>query len=392
MRDCILKAARTCIVRRYGIFTCTSTGINDNHFHAKFNQPSHMPVKLQFFSSTTGTSQKYQELSQDTEEFLGRVDGFDSKRKTHEITRLIQQWSTFWSSSDQKNDSMRHFNSKEENDDVLLKGARIVDQLANILLDVRESSIRNSTDGDDDNQNRDRTPYLTTLNLALAFWGKCPPSNTVNGEKAEHLLNRMEQLGILSFNGVGKDKVQFKKVMAAYGAAIQAWVVSPDSVGRTGPNNGNINGALKAQSLLEKLESISIEHNIQPQLRIYNSCMHGFAVRGMVDEAEQLLQKLEDRSLSNAELTPDVLTFSSCINAYLKSTKLGNHTNRSAAGRRSGGDSVAQRAEALLDRMVKRYEATGEDQFRPNQTTFGTGASSSSRVFLRVYCDLRAFD
>lgn len=307
-----------------------------------------VPVLLRYISSAI--TQKFESLNRDSSEFLRQEEKLDSKRKTHEITRLIQQWSSLWGKESASSDS----NFFRDNGDAhaLEKGVEVVDRLANVLLDVREANIKNSSEGDD----HDRTNYLNTLNLALAFWGKSPPSE-MNGVRAQHLLSRMEHVGVLDFSEIGADSGQLRCIMIAYGAAIQAWAISHD------PPNSSVNGALQAQALLEKLEQVEGGTDIQPQLRIYNSSMHGFAIRGMVEEAEQLLEKLEKLSETNAELTPDVLTFSSCINAYLKSTKRGI----------AKGEPVAKRAEALLDRMVKRYESTGGDlQYRPNQTTFGT--------------------
>ncbi len=329
--------------------------------------------KVRWVTSVSEIKSKFEALNRKSTEFFDKQEKFDSERKTNEITRLIQQWSTLWNKESSASDLSQYLHDKSEKE-ALETGVQVVDRLANILLDVREDHVLNSGGQDD------RTQYLYAVNLAIAFWGKCPPSQ-LNGVRAQHLLSRMEQVGVLDFSqmqipaaaaaaGGGENA---DPAVIAYGAAIQAWAISSD------PRDSSINGALEAQALLEKLEAMSNSSNgasnerFQPQLRIYNSCIHGFAIRGMIDEAEAMLEKLEKMSETTPKLTPDVLTFSSCINAYLKSTK--------ARGNRGGGKPLAKRAEALLDRMVKRYEATGGDvQYRPNQTTFGTGESSWSTL------------
>jgi pentatricopeptide repeat protein len=125
-----------------------------------------------------------------------------------------------------------------------------------------------------------------------------------------------------------------------------------------------VDGATKALQLLNKMEA----KNIKPPLRIYNSCIHGFAVRGMIDESERLLERLEELSEVNEGLRPDVLTCSTVLNAYLKYKG------------RVQGKPLEKRAEDLLDRMMRRYEATGDVQYRPNQYTFGTGKSVGCKI------------
>jgi pentatricopeptide repeat protein len=213
----------------------------------------------------------------------------------------------------------------------------VVDKLAHTLLNIKEASMTDE---------KDRTKYSTTLSLVLSFWTKCPPYKD-NGIRAKRILDRMEELGIFAD---AEEDTKLRNI--SYGAVIQAYSITMDDP------DGVVNGAMEARNLLEKLESIQ---GTQPALRIYNSCIHGFAIRGMVDDAEEMLGLLEELSQTNVSLTPDVMTYSACLNAYSKYSG------------KEVGKPLAERAEDILHRMIKRYEATGDYHFRPNQYTFGTG-------------------
>ena len=89
----------------------------------------------------------------------------------------------------------------------------------------------------------------------------------------------------------------------------------------------------------------------------------------MVVEVEALLSKMEkdcdakDKNISRSKvyICPDVFSYSICVNAYAKSTG------------KDQKDTAAKRADNLLQRMMKRYEKTGDRRYMPNQYTFGTG-------------------
>lgn len=68
----------------------------------------------------------------------------------------------------------------------------------------------------------------------------------------------------------------------------------------------------------------------------------------------------KNKSKSEVYLCPDVVSYSICINAYAKSTG------------KDQKDTAAKRADNLLQRMMRRYERTGDRRYMPNQYTFGT--------------------
>lgn len=289
-------------------------------------------------------SQKLHNLYQECIEFLQQENLPESTTAVYHIVRLITELSKIWGDQD-FNDSAVSIrpkstlgeNSCEKEMDTLRNVVDVVDKLAHVLLEIKAANM--------DDQ-KDRTRYGVTLSMALGFWTKCLPGKD-NGIKAERILQRMEELGIFTETEEGSTIRQI-----SYGAVIQAYCITIDDP------DGVANGAVEARRLLQKLESMQ---GFDSALRIYNSCLHGFAIRGMVDEAEDLLTMLEERSKTNSELTPDVLTYSACLNAYSKYT-----------GREEVGKPLADRAEDILHRMMKRYDSTGDIHFRPNQYTFGT--------------------
>jgi len=285
---------------------------------------------------------KIESLYQQCSSLLEQKHSLDSSRMTHEIPRMIDEWTKLWGKDSNSNSikSRKHFISEEE-ENMLRKGVKIVDRLAHLLLDAKEANAGST---------RDRTNYDSTLNLALSFWAKSP-SSKINGPRAQKLMDRMEAAGLLSKSN---DKRWPEKIQIPYGAMIQAHCITIDD------RNEDQNGAMKALELLDKMEA----NNMHPPLRIYNSCIHGFAVRGMIDEAEKLFKRLEMLSEVNTDLRPDVLTCSTVLNAYLKYRG------------KVQGKPLEKRADDLLNRMMRRYEATGDVQYRPNQYTFGTGKSS----------------
>jgi pentatricopeptide repeat domain (PPR motif) len=293
-------------------------------------------------------SQKVQNLYQECIEFLQQENLPESTTAVYHIVRLITELSKIWDDQD-FNDSAVSIrpkstlgeNSYEKDMDTLRNVVDVVDKLAHVLLDIKAANM--------DDQ-KDRTKYGVTLSLALSFWTKCLPGKD-NGIKAERILQRMEELGL--FTETEEEGSTIRQI--SYGAVIQAYCITIDDP------DGVANGAVEARRLLQKLESMQ---GFESALRIYNSCLHGFAIRGMVDEAEDLLTMLEERSKTNIKLTPDVLTYSACLNAYSKYT-----------GREEVGKPLADRAEDILHRMMKRYDSTGDIHFRPNQYTFGTGKS-----------------
>lgn len=294
-------------------------------------------LTLRYFGSMEW-SEKIKSFTATCKNFLQQENLYKSSRATYEILRYLNEWNKIWERGmSDSGHSKGAIVEGESEMDVWRSSMEVVDELAHALLDLKEANM-----GDE----KDRTDYGVILSQVLSMWTKSPPS-VDTGIRAQRILDRMEDLGVFAEVREGQ-----KIWEVSYGAVIQAYSITIDD-----PRGGTINGAIEARNLLEKMESIQ---GVEPSLRIYNSCIHGFAIRGMIREAEDLLRVLEDRSRSNSNLAPDVLSYSACLNAYSKYSG------------KVEGKPLAERAEDILHRMLKRYEATGNIRFRPNQYTFGT--------------------
>lgn len=318
--------AINCLARRNLFISSTFQPINN----VLLTAPASTSSRFRLFSTNI---ESFKELNKKCLDLLENKDNLHESRLSADIIKLMEEWTPLWASAG------KHFvrNHDPREDDIRSSGADVLDRLAHLLLDLRKVYS---------NTKQDRTMYDHALSLSLSFWSKCPPS-TENGERAEALLRRMIKEGVLDVTRASR-----KKLEVAYGSVIQAYSISIDRDGS--------NGALKAIACLNELETNLDSH---ASVRIQNSAIHGCALRGMVDEAEQILDNLEKASKNDSDVFPDVLTYSSCLNAYSK------HKGK------VNGKPLSLRAEELLDRMMKRYDETGDIRVRPNQYTFGTAIS-----------------
>lgn len=313
----------------------------------------------------------YHKLLNKSNLFLQNYDKITSvAKKMKEIQQLVYQWNTMWgstpsssSSTSSTNNIFSNFRNKpklpKKNEDyevstnntlhkksnITLEGVKIVDQLAHKLLDEIEYMI-------DQNKTISSPPHII-LNFAIGGWSKAPPSE-YNGIKAQELLERMDYIHEKLDNSIS---FNIQSTTICYGAAIGAWSNTIDD------EDSDRNGAKMAEKLLKKMETkyFSEKNNdAKPNLIVYNTCLHAYAQRGMIYEAEALIEKLE--LSDDDELIPDVYTYSICMNAYEK-----------FRGSIKEGLPVEKRAEELLMKMIKKYENTGNRRFMPNQFTVGTG-------------------
>ncbi len=300
-------------------------------------------------------------------------------KRTKEIRQLVFEWNTMWmstpssSSTSSTNNIFSNLRNKpklpkknEDNYDVstnniihkqsniTLEGVKIVDQMAHKLLDEIEYMI------DQNKTISSQTDVI--LHFALGGWSKAPPSE-YNGIKAQELLERMDYIHEKLDNSISFINIQPTTI--CYGAAIGAWSNTIDD------KDSDRNGAKMAEKLLKKMEAKYFNEkndDAKPNLIVYNICLHAYAQRGMIYEAEALIEKLE--SSDDDELIPDVYTYSICMNAYEK-----------FKGRIKEGLPVEKRAEDLLMKMIEKYEKTGNRRFMPNQFTVGTGKVKRLHVF-----------
>ena len=189
----------------------------------------------------------------------------------------------------------------------------------------------------------------------------------MNGINASKLLNRLEDI----YQNSPRNAKNIRPTSICYGSAIKVWAISIDTP-NTNNNKNNNNGAIETRRILDRmLTAYGSGNNIwaKPTMISFNSCLHAYTLRGMVTEVEALLRKMETQcedidpqthQKREIYLHPDVMPYTTCINAWVKSS-----------GRK--GDAAVKRADDLLQRMLKRYERAGDRRDMPNQYTFSSG-------------------
>ena len=199
-------------------------------------------------------------------------------------------------------------------------------QFAERMLEImhRESS-----------SNRLVEPNRVTYNSVINAWSKSGLQNA--GEKAEALLQRMEELGLklgtISFNSV-----------------ISAWANSND------PTAGQ-----RAELLLRRMLELSRQGNddMHPNTITYNSVIDAWAKSGDLSagkKAESLLSEMAKQyNTGNGDTKPDTLSYSSAITAWANSRDPNAGTH----------------AEALLKRMEEQYKMGNRD-VKPNTLSYSS--------------------
>ena len=327
----------------------------------------HREVEIQ-----TLTSRSFDELYKESTDFLKKCQHMDTNEKTMRIQNIGTEWSKVLNRIN-STDNQPSLTANITNDvspasqTCNLKGVEVMSEIMTLLLDVLEDAAGEEKMPNPSLKLNVRT-FNDLLNVCLGGWGLV--QTTTSGVKAQNLLNRMEALCKLN-----PQLTALTPSTISYGAVIRAWVKTIDTPRR--------NGAVEARKLLEhqsKLYSSGVNTS-HPNIYQYNALMHGYAVRGMIFEAESLLEGLENKSIyvesvqgERTYFSPNVLTYSSCMNCYLK-----------VKGRLEG-KSAACRAEDLLFRLYKKYEETGNKLFMPNQITFGTGMYTHfiARILLHI--------
>jgi len=251
--------------------------------------------------------------------------------------------------------------------DISVYTARDAAQRAQYLLDELEHDFLTG---------RSRVqPDSTSYNAAIDAWAKSRTSEAA--ERAEDLLRRMEKLSSegapLSDEVIDKERTEkerWRRVSpdtVTYNAVIEAWSHSPDPRG--------IDKAIEILSLMENAYETTGRVRLKPNIRTVNNVINAYAKRGASGgnnrkekesrlsdawECAKKSQKLLERSLEkyvetgDDDYKPDVTTYTSVIDAYA----------------RCGDVHATERAEELMNQMWKTYHETGDVSIRPNYRTY----------------------
>lgn len=174
-------------------------------------------------------------------------------------------------------------------------------------------------------------------------------------ERAQQLLDRMEQL-----YRNGDDDVKPNKVV--YNSVIHAWARS-----------GEAGSAQRAEDLLARMQQQAIvgegDDDVKPDVVTFNSVIDAWARAeeyGSAKKAENMLNSMERQYIAGDEsVKPDIKSINSCINAWS----------------RTGGPGAGLRAEQLLDRAESLYEETGDEDVRPNKITYSSVINAHAKSY-----------
>jgi len=191
-----------------------------------------------------------------------------------------------------------------------------------------------------DNLRPDIFSYTTTIDAI-------PPNRSDAGRKAQSILARMEDM----YRHHGGDRPS----TAVYNAVMNAWV-----------KRGGKNGIQRIRGILQRMEEQSGDDGevaaALPNTVSYNTLLKAYS-RGQiadvnyVKESEELLTRMERlynrTNNTNAQVVPDVVTYSTIITTYARSNK----------------PQKAKHAITLLQKMIKSYDA-GNTNAKPSIYTF----------------------
>lgn len=174
-------------------------------------------------------------------------------------------------------------------------------------------------------------------------------------ERAQQLLDRMEQL-----YRNGDDDVKPNKVV--YNSVIHAWARS-----------GEAGSAQRAENLLARMQQQAKvgdgDDDVMPDVVTFNSVIDAWARAdeyGSAEKAENMLNSMERQYITGDEsVKPDIKSINSCINAWS----------------RTGGPGAGLRAEQLLDRAESLYEETGDEDVRPNKITYSSVINAHAKSY-----------
>ena len=180
-------------------------------------------------------------------------------------------------------------------------------------------------------------PTARTFNLVINAVARSREPEC--GDRAAALLRRMENLYVS-----GDDDM--KPEPQTFGAIINAYANPKD------PQSTD-----KAAQILQQMNSMhQLGYNTKPNTFVYNACLNVFAKsEGNAAQAAQLLEVMERQyDRGDISIKPDVISYSTCINAHANSKSL-----------ESGS-----LADNVLKRMTERYLFDEDKSCKPNAVAY----------------------
>lgn len=201
-------------------------------------------------------------------------------------------------------------------------------------------------------------PTVHSYSIAISAWAKCGIPEAA--EMAEGILNRFmkeydEVLLLLQNEKLFQYEEEIRPNNVVFNSVMDAWASS-----------GSAEAGEKAQALLHRMEGLSRveKYDIRPDTISYNTCIKAWCNSNLPNSpliAEQVLSKLETNpqypnrgSDGNLIVRPNRLSYNTVINAWARSQL----------------PESAQRAEALLLRMIRYSKSV--PLATPDVVTFST--------------------
>jgi hypothetical protein len=238
-------------------------------------------------------------------------------------------------------------------------------------------------------------PTSYSFATVISAWAKAAKiGETYSGDRAQHILKRMMEFRKEILNQEGPDS-EYAKLLepdsVVYNSVLDAWARTRTPIAGT-----------KADELLFQMEERKRmgDHDLSPDTITYNSVINCHASSGHINAAkaaEKVLKKMEVASKTNPAVVPNTLTYNQVLKAY-STSKLPEGTNRADIILRymmqSGNKNIqpdsfsfstclniwakskepgkAEKAYAILSKMLETYQLTGKEQMRPNEITHNT--------------------
>jgi pentatricopeptide repeat protein len=202
------------------------------------------------------------------------------------------------------------------------------DNLLSLMHHISSSSIPgNNQTRDSDSVRADAYSYAAVINGYAKSGGKVKAAI-----RATELLDEFERS---SHVAVTSD--------VCYNAAMNAWAVS-----------GSPQAGERAERILRQLLGMK---NVRPTRIAYNACIKAHAKAGQPREAQRLLDQMKMLSTTahQPQLSPDKITYSSCIDAW-------SHSCDSSE--------AAHQAEQLLSEMEEAFATTGDRNVQPDVVSY----------------------
>ena len=181
-------------------------------------------------------------------------------------------------------------------------------------------------------------PDSVVYNSVIDAWARS--KNPIAATRAEELLFEMEELQRMG--GISPDTITYNSVINCHATS------------------GHVNAAKAAERVMKKMEDASKAEGgikITPNTRTYNQVLKAYSkstLPGAAKRADMILMYMLQSG--NKAIRPDVISFSTCLDVWAKSKEQGK----------------AEKAYAILQKMIEFHKTTGIDTMKPNEITYNT--------------------